>query len=271
VQAYYKIPNISRTIKTSHVDLKATIAYVDKQLELINMLLNYKIERLPKDIHPYADLHYRKAVKGKLPKSVAENPLNFFLTFHHLGNQWRLASNYKKQLYELIQSLKPIFKKQEQFDEEYERFDTSSEYFFHEFEDKSEHTQMLYSVHKLKGKQKNNNQKNQKNNNKQKRGNRSNDNTEGLTDMVFASDFKLEHAFGVQVTFIDDHGNYISMEDENSQQNTAKVERIVESVAKAVPFSEISNISLNKTRKSGKNSIIGSKGSAIQRNFKYIT
>jgi len=66
--------------------------------------------------------------------------------------------------------------------------------------------------------------------------------------MVFASDFKLEHAFGVQVTFIDDHGNYISMEDENSQQNTAKVERIVESVAKAVPFSEISNISLKESK-----------------------
>jgi len=30
------------------VDLKLTIAYVDKQLELIDMLMQYKIERLPK-------------------------------------------------------------------------------------------------------------------------------------------------------------------------------------------------------------------------------
>jgi hypothetical protein len=101
VQAYYKIPNVSRSLKTLQVDLKSTIEYVEKQLELIHMLLDHKIKRLPRDIRPYAELHYKKAIEGTLPRSVVENPLNFFRMFHHLGRQWQIASNYRRYLYEL--------------------------------------------------------------------------------------------------------------------------------------------------------------------------
>ena len=83
VQKYYKVPNVSHSIKTLRIYLKATVAYVDKQLELINQLLDYKIARLPKDIRPYVELHYQKAVDGKPPVSVADNPKNFFREFHH--------------------------------------------------------------------------------------------------------------------------------------------------------------------------------------------
>jgi hypothetical protein len=131
VKEYYKVPNVSQSIQKLNVDLKLTIAYVDKQLELIDMLMQYKIERLPKDIRPYAELHFKKAFNDTLPKSVAENPKNFFRAFHYLGNQKRFASNYRKHLSKLFQDIKPVFMDHISFDDEYERFDTSTESFFH--------------------------------------------------------------------------------------------------------------------------------------------
>lgn len=111
VQDYYKVPNVYRSIKTLRITLKDTVAYVDKQLELINHLLGYKIARLPKDIRPYAELHYKKAVDEKLPASGADNPKNFFRAFHHLGH-------FKRYLYVLIQQLKTIFQNHGKFEEE---------------------------------------------------------------------------------------------------------------------------------------------------------
>jgi hypothetical protein len=68
----------------------------------------------------------------------------------------------------LIQSLKPVFKNHEKFDEEYECFDTFTEYFFHDIEENFETNPMHYTIlkhnetQKIQKKQKNN--KNQKNN-----------------------------------------------------------------------------------------------------------
>ncbi len=101
---------------------------MDNQLELIDMFLNYDFAHLLKD----AEIHFKKAVDRKLPKSVSEIPKNFFRVFYRLGHQHHHASNFKKHLYHLIQNLKPILKNRERFNDEYERFDMPTEYFFYE-------------------------------------------------------------------------------------------------------------------------------------------
>jgi len=155
VKEYYKAPNVSQSIQKLNVDLKLTIAYVDKQLELIDMLMQYKIERLPKDIRPYAELHIKKAFNDTLPKSVAENPKTFFRAFHYLGNQKCFASNYRKHLSKLFQDIKPVFMDHISFDDEYERFDTSTEYFFHGLQDNFDMNPIHYKIQKKQKNKKN--------------------------------------------------------------------------------------------------------------------
>ncbi len=54
---------------------------------------------------------------------------------HYLGNQKCFASNYRKHLSKLFQDIKPVLMDHISFDDEYERFDTSTEYFFHGLQD----------------------------------------------------------------------------------------------------------------------------------------
>jgi len=68
------------------VDIKKKLAYFAKQVEFLDKLLDYKIARLPKHFHPYANLHFRKAYDEKLLKSVEDNHKHIFHVFHRIGN-----------------------------------------------------------------------------------------------------------------------------------------------------------------------------------------
>jgi hypothetical protein len=71
------------------VDIKKKLAYFAKQVEFLDKLLDYKIARLPKHFHPYANLHFRKAYDEKLLSQwkIITNTFSMYFTVLAIANE----------------------------------------------------------------------------------------------------------------------------------------------------------------------------------------
>jgi len=96
MEEYHKTPNAYVSAMKLKVDMQQTMVYLNKQMKLYKMLLNYKISRLPEYFHPYAELHYKRAYKNELPESVRSNEKHMFHLFHRIGYQKSYARTYEK-------------------------------------------------------------------------------------------------------------------------------------------------------------------------------
>ncbi len=68
-------------------------------------MLKFKISRLPKYFHPYAELHFKRAAQNDLPNSVRNCPRHMFHFFHRLGAQQWYVNCYKTVLTALLQNM----------------------------------------------------------------------------------------------------------------------------------------------------------------------
>jgi len=131
MEEYHKTPNAYVSAMKLKVDMQQTMVYLNKQMKLYKMLLNYKISPLPEYFHPYAKLHYKRAYKNELPESVRSNEKHMFHLFHRIGYQKSYARTYEKFSETVIDHLEEQF---EAFEDEQHRFEKSSEQFYYSME-----------------------------------------------------------------------------------------------------------------------------------------
>jgi len=130
MKKYDRSLNSSKVVESTKKlkqDYLKTLEHLENQLKVYKLLLQFKISRIPKYFRPYAELHFKRAVRDELPDSIRSCPRHMFNDFHRLGDQKRYVTKYRTILRAMLQNMEFHMGKLEK---EQIRYKDSSDYFY---------------------------------------------------------------------------------------------------------------------------------------------